>query len=69
MQNNDNDTPISPLDAAKIDYIDPGELTDTSEITLAEPVTEHIARVLGDGLAAVSEEAHQWVEDHKPDHE
>jgi hypothetical protein len=67
MQN--NDTTDSPLDAAHIDYIDPVELTDTSELALPEPVTEQIARVLGDSLAAVSEEAHQWVEDHKPDHE
>jgi hypothetical protein len=65
----DNDTPYSPLDDAQIDYIDPVELTDTSELVLPEPVTEHIARVLGDSIAAVSEEAHQWVEDHKPDHE
>ena len=67
MQNNDSTD--SPLDAAQIDYIDPVELTDTSELALPEPVTEQIARVLGDSLAAVSEEAHQWVEDHKPDHE
>ena len=67
MQN--NDTTDSPLDTAHIDYIDSVELTDTSELTLPEPVTEHIARLLGDSLAAVSEEAHQWVEDHKPEQE
>lgn len=67
MQNNDSTD--SPLDAATVDYIDPGELTDTSELALPEPITEQIARVLGDGLAAVSDEAHQWVEDHKPTHE
>jgi hypothetical protein len=69
MQDNDNDIPASPLDDAQIDYIDPLELTDTSEIALPEPVTERIARVLGDSIATVSEEAHQWVEDHKSDND
>ncbi len=67
MQNPDSTD--SPLDAAQIEYIDPVDLSDTTELTLPEPVTEQIARFVGDGLAAVSEEAHQWVDSHKPNHE
>jgi hypothetical protein len=62
-----DETTESPLDAAKIDYIDPVELTDTTELALSEPVTERIARIVGDGITAVTDEAHQWVEDHLTD--
>lgn len=60
----DNETP---LDSATVDYIDPVELTDTSELTLAEPVTERIARIVGDGIATVTDEAQEWIEKHLPD--
>jgi hypothetical protein len=63
----DNETPESPLDSATVDYIDPVELTDTSELTLAEPVTERIARIVGDGIATVTDEAQEWIEKHLPD--
>lgn len=43
----------SVLDTARIDYIDPVELTDTAELALEEPLADKIA----DTISTVIEEA------------
>ena len=60
MQDQTDTAQDSPLDAVQLEYIDPKELTDTSELALPEPLANRIADVVGGAVA----EAQEWVEAH-----
>lgn len=52
--NTDTEEIRSPLDEARVDYIDPEELTDTSELVLPEPLTEKIAEAVHETIEALT---------------